>query len=93
MPSVMSKENELLTKDYQAYLEGLGYTVIYYIKDDYPSFGQLNRIREKILASSAMVAFGFKSTMPHSVLKLIMKKNGMTSGLQRLGMKLRLVWV
>lgn len=65
MPSVMSKENELLTKDYKAYLEGLGYNVIYYIKDDYPSFGQLNRIREKILASSAMVAFGFKQTNIH----------------------------
>lgn len=65
MPSVMSKENELLTKDYKAYLEGLGYSVIYYIKDDYPSFGQLNRIREKILASSAMVAFGFKQTNIH----------------------------
>ena len=65
MPSVMSKENELLTKDYKAYLEGLGYNVIYYIKDDYPSFGQLNRIREKILASSAMVAFGFKQTTIH----------------------------
>lgn len=33
------------------------------------------------------------STMPHSGRKLIMKKNGMTSGLQRLEMKLRLVWV
>ena len=65
MPSVMSKENELLTKDYKAYLEGLGYNVIYYIKDNYPSFGQLNRIREKILASSAMVAFGFKQTNIH----------------------------
>ncbi len=65
MPSVMSKENELLTKDYKAYLESLGYSVIYYIKDDYPSFGQLNRIREKILASSAMVAFGFKQTNIH----------------------------
>lgn len=65
MPSVMNKENELLTKDYKTYLEGLGYKVIYYIKDDYPCFGQLNRIREKILVSSAMVAFGFKQTNIH----------------------------
>lgn len=65
MPSVMSKEDELLTKDYKNYLEGLGYKVIYYIKDDYPCFGQLNRIREKILASSAMVVFGFKQTNIH----------------------------
>lgn len=65
MPSVMNKENELLTKDYKTYLEGLGYKVIYYMKDDYPCFGQLNRVREKILASSAMVAFGFKQTNIH----------------------------
>lgn len=65
MPSIMSKENELLTKDYKTYLERLGYKVIYYMKDDYPCFGQLNRIREKILASSAMVAFGFKQTNIH----------------------------
>lgn len=65
MPSVMNKENELLTKDYKSYLEGLGYKVIYYIKDDYPSFGQLNKIREKILSASAMVVFGFKQTNIH----------------------------
>lgn len=60
MPSVTSKEKELLTKDYKTYLERLGYNVIHYKKDDYPCFGQLNRISEKILASSAMVAFGYK---------------------------------
>lgn len=65
MPSVMNKEDELLTKDYQTFLEGLGYRVHYYIKDDYPCYGQLNRIREKILDSSAMVVFGFKQTNIH----------------------------
>ena len=65
MPSVMNKENELLTKDYKKELEGMGFTVLYYIKDDYPSFGQLSKIREKILASSAMVVFGFKQTYVH----------------------------
>lgn len=65
MPSVMSKEDELLTKDYQVYLEKRGYKVIFYIKDDYPCFGQLNRIRQKILASSAMIVFGFKQTNIH----------------------------
>lgn len=62
MPSIMSKEEELLTKDYQSYLESLGYRVHYYIRDDYPCYGQLNRVREKILNSSAMVVFGFKQT-------------------------------
>lgn len=62
MPSKMSKENELLTKDYGRELRAMGYNVLYYTKDDYPSFGQLSKIREKILVSSAMVVFGFKQT-------------------------------
>ena len=66
MPSVMNKEDELLTKDYQAFLEGLGCHVYYYTRDDYPCYGQLNKIREKILASSAMVVFGFKQTNVHA---------------------------
>lgn len=66
MPSFMSKEDELMTKDYQHYLEKeLGYHVIYYVRDDYPSFGQLGKIREKILYSSAMVVFGFKQMQIH----------------------------
>lgn len=65
MPSIMNKECELLTKDYKSYLEGLGYKVYYYIKDDYPCFGQLNKIKEKISSSSAMIVFGFKQTNIH----------------------------
>lgn len=65
MPSVMKKEDELLTKDYKSFLEELGYHVYYYVKDDYPCFGQLNKIRKKILSSSAMVVFGFKQTKIH----------------------------
>ena len=66
MPSIMSKEDELITKDYQHYLEkDLGYHVIYYVRDDYPSFGQLGKIREKVLYSSAMVVFGFKQMQIH----------------------------
>lgn len=62
MPSKMSKACELLTKDYERELDAMGYNVLFYTKDDYPSFGQLSKIREKILASSAMVVFGFKQT-------------------------------
>lgn len=65
MPSVMDKGNELLTKDFKTFLERLGYHVHYYVKDDYPCYGQLNRIREKICTSSAMVVFGFKQANIH----------------------------
>lgn len=62
MPSVMTKEEELLTKDYEDYLQKKGMRVFYYIKDDYPQFGQLNQVREKIMVSTGMIAFGFKQT-------------------------------
>lgn len=61
MPGNMSKEDEILTKDYQSFLEEqLNYKVLYYVKDDYPEFGQFNKIRQDVMRSSAMVAFGFK---------------------------------
>ncbi len=61
MPGQMSKEDEILTKDYKVYLEDeLHYEVIYYQKDEYPEFGQFNKIRQSIQNSSAMIAFGFK---------------------------------
>jgi hypothetical protein len=65
MPSFMSKQDELITKDYKTHLEKLGYNVLYYVRDDYPSFGQLGKIREKIRYSSAMVVFGFKQMQIH----------------------------
>ena len=63
MPGNMSKEDEILTKDYQTFLEkemDMDIEVIYYNKDEYPEYGQFNKIRKDILRSSAMVAFGFK---------------------------------
>ncbi len=60
MPGTMSKEDELLTKHYKKMLESEGYDVIYYVKDDYPEFGQLGRIKFGILQASAMIAFGVK---------------------------------
>lgn len=60
MPSVMEKSEELLTKDFKQFLERQGYNVLYYIKDDYPNFGQLNKVRDKLMNSVGMVAFGFK---------------------------------
>lgn len=60
MPGVMSKEDELLTKEYKRVMEKHGYKVIYYQSDDYPCFGQFNKIREKIMGSVGMIAFGLK---------------------------------
>lgn len=61
MPGCMSKEDEILTKDYQTFLEEeMHYEVIYYQKDEYPEFGQFNKIRQSIMNSSAMIAFGFR---------------------------------
>lgn len=60
MPGTMSKEDEIMTKDFKKMLEGNGFEVIYYTRDDYPRFGQFNRVRKDILRSSGMVAFGLK---------------------------------
>lgn len=60
MPGNLSKKDELLTKYYRDFLIEKGYDVIYYEKDEYPEFGQFNKIRQSIINSSAMIAFGFK---------------------------------
>ena len=60
MPGSLSKQAEIITKDYRDFLEAKGYKVIYYEKDEYPEFGQFNKIRQSITNSSAMLAFGFK---------------------------------
>lgn len=60
MPGSLSKQAEVITKDYRDFLEGKGYKVLYYEKDEYPEFGQFNKIRQSITNSSAMIAFGFK---------------------------------
>ena len=65
MPGVMSKEDELMTKDFKQLLEEKGFEVIYYKRDDYPRFGQFNRVRQDILRSSGMIAFGLKQLNIH----------------------------
>lgn len=60
MPGLMSKEDELLTKEYKRLLESRGFEVIYYNNDEYPRFGQFNRVRADVMRSCAMVAFGLK---------------------------------
>lgn len=65
MPGVMSKEEELMTKDYKQILESQGYEVIYYKTDTYPRFGQFNRVRHDIMRSVGMIAFGLKQLNIH----------------------------
>jgi len=60
MPGLLNKEDEVITKNYKEFLEMNGYEVVYYQRDDYPRFGQLNRVKEAINHSSGMIAFGFK---------------------------------
>lgn len=60
MPSVMTKSEELIIKEYKRILESRKYNVVYYIKDNYPKYGQFNRVRESIRKSSGVIAFGFK---------------------------------
>lgn len=60
MPGVMSKEDEVITRNYKEFLEKNGYEVVYYQRDDYPRFGQLNRVKEAINRSCGIIAFGFK---------------------------------
>ena len=60
MPGMLNKEDETITKNYKEFLEKNGYDIIYYKRDDYPRFGQLNRVKEAINRSTGMIAFGFK---------------------------------
>lgn len=60
IPGCTSMEDNVLIARYRTLLEGMGYNVISYNRDQYPQFGQLNKIRKDVLQSSAMVVFGFK---------------------------------
>ena len=62
MPGCLGKREELLTKEYKKLLELRGFSVIYYTKDDYPQYGQFTRIRESLMKSSGVIAFGFRQT-------------------------------
>ena len=65
MPGVMSKDDELMTKDFKQMMEGKGFDVIYYKSDEYPRFGQFNKVRHDIMRSSGMIAFGLKQLNIH----------------------------
>ncbi len=60
IPGCTNTEDNVLIHEYQKMVENLGYDVIYYTRDQYPKFGQLNKIRLDIMQSSAMIVFGLK---------------------------------
>lgn len=60
IPGCTSMEDNALIAGYRRMLEGMGYNVISYNRDQYPQYGQLNKVRKDVLQSSAMVVFGFK---------------------------------
>lgn len=60
MPGILRKEEELIIKEYHRFLSERGYEVLCYSRDNYPKYGQLNRVRLGVIESVGMIAFGFK---------------------------------
>ena len=60
IPGCASAEDNALISEYRKVLEQMNYNVICYARDQYPQFGQLNKVRKDILQSAAMLVFGFK---------------------------------
>ena len=66
MPGKVEEKREMLIKEYKRILENKGYNVIYYNRDVYPVYGQINRVREGVNRSIGMIAFGLKQIHIHS---------------------------
>ena len=66
MPGKTAPNAEMITNEYRRLLSSKGYDVIYYYRDLYPSYGQFSRVREDIIRSVGMVAFGLKQVNIHS---------------------------
>lgn len=60
IPGCTSAEDNAIIDGYRKVLENLNYNVVCYTRDQYPQFGQLNKVRKDILQSAAMVVFGFR---------------------------------
>ena len=60
IPGCTNAEDNALINEYRKVIEGMNYNVVCYSRDQYPQYGQLNKVRKDILQSSAMVVFGFK---------------------------------
>ena len=60
MPGTLTASEEALTLYYKKILEGKGIEAIIYKRDHYPKDSQLTKVKESILQSDAMIAFGLK---------------------------------
>lgn len=60
IPGCTSADDSALINEYRKVIEGLNFEVVCYSRDQYPQFGQLNKVRQDIQRASAMLVFGFK---------------------------------
>lgn len=60
MPGTLSASEQALVLYYRNILENMKFKVVYYTRDHYPKAGQLTKVRQAVLQSDAMIAFGFK---------------------------------
>lgn len=60
MPSITTPEENSLMAKYEDILVNLGFSVIKYQRDQYPTYGQLTKVRESVLQADAIITFGFK---------------------------------
>ena len=62
-PSVVMNNERMYKDSLEAYLEKNGIKVIPYVRDNYPKFGQIRAVGEKVKMSDGMIVFGFKQTL------------------------------
>lgn len=60
MPSITTNEENSLMAKYEDILVNQGFSVIKYQRDQYPTYGQLTKVRESVLQADAIITFGFK---------------------------------
>lgn len=60
MPGTLTASEEALVLYYKELLEKKNIIVKYYTRDHYPKAGQITKVRQAVLLSDAMIAFGFK---------------------------------
>ena len=62
IPSVMSDNERYITNEVKSYLTNNGFKIIPYTRDDYPCFGQIEKVAFRVKKAVGMVVFGYKQT-------------------------------
>lgn len=62
VPSILDPQETYYKESLSQYLNTRGYIVIPYVRDQYPQFGQIKSVAERVKMASGMVVFGFKQT-------------------------------